>query len=187
MRKLILSFAALLFCGAVSAQKVALKNNLVYDAALTPNIALEIGLGKKTSLDLGAGYNPFDLGNDMRWKHWLAQPELRWWFCERFNGAFAGVHALGGEYSFARIDLPLGVFSDLKEYRYEGWYGGGGVSVGYQWIVGPRWGVEASVGAGYVRVVYDKYTCAECSTNVGKGSKNYFGPTRAALSLVFFL
>jgi hypothetical protein len=187
MRKLILLFVTLLFCGALCAQKVALKNNLLYDAALTPNLALELALGKKTTLDLGAGYNPFDFRNDRQWKHWLAQPELRWWFCERFNGAFLGVHALGGEYSFAKIDLPLSVFSDLKDYRYEGWYAGGGVSFGWQWILSRHMSLEATVGAGYVRVQYDKFTCAECSSRVGNGYEEYLGPTKAALSLVFFL
>jgi putative salt-induced outer membrane protein YdiY len=187
MRKLILLIVLVLFCGTLFAQKIALKNNLLYDATLTPNLAMEFALGAKTTLDLGAGYHPFDLGNDRQWKHWLAQPEFRWWFCERFNGAFVGAHALGGEYSFAKLDLPLGVFSDLRDYRYEGWYGGGGISVGYQWILGRRWSLEAAVGAGYVRVQYDKYTCAECAAKVGNGYKNYFGPTKAALSLVFFL
>jgi hypothetical protein len=187
MRKLILLVTAAMFCGPVCAQKVALKNNLLYDAAATPNLALELATGRRTTLDLGAGYNPFDLKNDMQWKHWLAQPEFRWWFCERFNGAFWGVHALGGEYSFAKIGLPLGVFDDLEHYRYEGWYAGGGITFGYQWILGKHFSVEAAVAAGYVRVQYDKYTCAECSTKVGNGYKNYFGPTKAALSLILFL
>jgi hypothetical protein len=186
MKKPALLFAAVLFCGTVCAQKVALKNNFLYDATATPNLALELGLGKKTSLELGAGYNPFDFTNDRQWKHWLAQPEFRLWFCERFNGAFVGVHALGGEYSFAKVDFPFNVFSDLKDYRYEGWYAGGGVSFGYQWILGRRWGLEATVGAGYVRVQYDKYTCAECASKVDSGYENYLGPTKAAISIVFF-
>ena len=34
------------------AQKVAVKTNLLYDATTTMNLGLEIGLGKKWSLDL---------------------------------------------------------------------------------------------------------------------------------------
>jgi hypothetical protein len=187
MRKLISLFAAVLFCGTAGAQKVAIKNNLLYDAAATPNLSIELAMGERTTLDLGAGYNPFEFRNDMQWKHWLAQPEFRWWFCERFNGAFVGVHALGGEYSFAKFDLPLGVFSDLPHYRYEGWYAGGGVTLGWQWILGKHFSLEAALGVGYVRVQYDKYNCAECESKVDDGFKNYFGPTKAALSLVFFL
>ncbi len=62
MKKLILFGAAISISVAISAQHVALKNNLLYDATTTPNLALEIGLGKKTTLDLYGGYNPFTLG-----------------------------------------------------------------------------------------------------------------------------
>ncbi len=187
MRKLILLFAAVLFSGTLCAQQVALKNNLVYDATLTPNLALELGTGMKTTLELGVGYNPFEFNDGKQWKHWLVQPEFRYWFCERFNGTFLGVHALGGEYSFAKTNWPFAVFDDLKDYRYEGWYAGGGVSVGYQWILSKRWSVEATVGLGYARVYYEKYRCEGCATLLEDGHKNYFGPTKAGVSFVFFL
>lgn len=166
---------------------VALKTNILYGATLTPNLALEIGLGKKTTIELGGGYNFYEPSSGKLWKHWLVQPEFRYWFCERFNGTFLGVHALGGEYSFAKIDFPLAVFDDLKENRYEGHYYGGGITLGYQWILGKRWNLEASVGAGYVRVHYDKYKCTNCGSSIDNGVKNYWGPTKAAISLLFFL
>lgn len=43
------------------AQKVAVKTNLLYDATTTMNLGLEIGLGKKWSLDLSGNYNPGSL------------------------------------------------------------------------------------------------------------------------------
>ncbi|NDV56949.1 DUF3575 domain-containing protein [Bacteroides sp. 519] len=170
-----------------SPSSVALKTNILYGATLTPNLALEIGLGKKTTLEFGGGYNFYEPSSGKHWKHWLVQPEFRYWFCERFNGTFLGIHALGGEYNFAKINLPLAVFDDLKDYRYEGHYYGGGISIGYQWILGKRWNFEASVGAGYVRVHYDKYRCTSCGSAIDTGTKNYWGPTKATISLLFFL
>lgn len=38
-------------------QKVALKNNLAYDALLTPNLSVEFSLGKKWTLDAQVGMN----------------------------------------------------------------------------------------------------------------------------------
>jgi len=167
--------------------RVALKMNLLYAATLTPNLALEIGLGKQTSLELGGGYNFFEPGNDKRWKHWLVHPEFRYWFCERFNGSFLGIHALGGEYNFAKIDLPLSPFKDLEDYRYEGYYYGAGIVFGHQWILNKRWNLEASVGLGYVRVHYDKYNCDTCGNSLQSGNKNYWGPTKIAVSFLYFL
>ena len=178
---------ALPFWGELSAQNVALKNNLLYDATLTPNLSLEIGLGKKSTLDLGAGYNPFEFSDGKQWKHWMVQPEYRYWFCEKFNGTFIGAHLMGGQYSFAKVDMPMAVFSDLKDYRYEGYYYGGGFVVGYQWILGKKWSLELALGAGYLRVQYDKYPCAQCGQKLDSGFKNYFGPTKAAVSILFFL
>lgn len=166
---------------------IALKTNLLYAATLTPNLAIEFGLGKKTSLEIGAGYNFYDPDSGKHWKHWLIQPEFRYWFCERFNGTFIGVHALGGEYNFAKIDLPLSVFDDLKDYRYEGYYYGGGLVVGHQWILSKRWNLETSIGLGYVRVHYEKYNCTGCGKSFDDGVKNYWGPTKASVSLLFFL
>lgn len=72
------------------AQKVAVKTNLLYDATTTMNLGLEIGLGKKWSLDLSGNYNPWKFDDETRLRHWGVQPELRYWLCEKFNGSFSG-------------------------------------------------------------------------------------------------
>ena len=38
--------------GSAQAQQVALKTNLLYDATTTPNIGVEMGIGKKQSVQL---------------------------------------------------------------------------------------------------------------------------------------
>ena len=44
------------------AQDIAIKTNLLYGGyTYTPNLSLEIGLGKRSTLDLGGGYNPWNL------------------------------------------------------------------------------------------------------------------------------
>jgi hypothetical protein len=185
----IILISSLLVCGAISgyAQRLGLKNNLLYDVALTPNLGMEFGLGRKTTLDISANYNPFRLSDHKQYKHWLVQPELRFWTCERFNGFFWGIHALGGEASVARIKLPFGIYKQLRDYRYEGWFYGGGAVIGYQWILGRRWNLEAALGVGYMRVHYDKYPCPGCGDKLSSGQKNYLGPTKAAISLIYLI
>ena len=87
----------------------------------------------------------------------------------------------------AGIHLPFKMFPSLKDHRYEGYFYGGGVSVGHQWVLSKRWNLEASVGVGYAHWVYDKYRCVNCSPKIKSGHKNYVGPTKAALSLVYFI
>ena len=86
----------LFFCTHSFAQKVAIKNNLAYDALKTPNLSLEFSMGRKWTLDTQVGMNFFFYTQDAtssRYKtkkasHWLVQPELRYWTCDVFNGWF---------------------------------------------------------------------------------------------------
>lgn len=50
-------FFFLLFSLQSFSQRVAIKNNLVYDALLTPNLSLEFSLGEKWTLDTQVGMN----------------------------------------------------------------------------------------------------------------------------------
>jgi hypothetical protein len=187
MRKITLLFVALGFSLTLSAQRVGIKNNILADATLSPNLAIEFSLGGRTTLELYGSYNPFEMKDDKKFKHWLAQPELRYWTCERFNGYFFGIHALAGEFNVANWSLPGGFLSFLEGKRFEGLLYGGGISFGHQWILGKRWNVEAVIGGGFARLEYDKFECAKCSPKIESLSYNYFGLTRTAVSIVYFL
>lgn len=172
-----------------NAQDVGIKTNILYDAALSPNLGVEIGLAPKWTLDISGNINAWDV-NGHKWKHWLAQPEARYWFCERFQGHFIGVHALGGQYNIGNIGHlkdVLGVpLSALADSRYQGWGVGGGVAYGYAWVLGKHWNIEAEIGVGYIYTKYDRYPCSKCGTKIEEGQhKNYFGPTKAAVNLVY--
>ena len=168
------------------AQKVAIKNNLLFDATATPNLALEFGLGKKTTLEVGAGLNWFEFSDNKKFKHLLVQPELRWWTCDVFNGHFFGLHAHGAQFNVGGWDIPVGRLDTFKDSRYQGYLYGGGLSYGYQWILSPRWNFEMSAGAGYARILYDEYPCVDCGTKLDEGTYNYWGVTKAAVSLIYF-
>lgn len=94
----------------VNAQDIAVKTNLLYGGMMqTPNIAMEWGISPKLTIDLWGAYNPFPLGkngkgsNNRKMKHWVVQPELRYWLCESFNGHFFGVHTFYGQYTLSWI------------------------------------------------------------------------------------
>ena len=171
----------------VSAQ-LALKTNLLYDATTTPNLGLELGIGKKHSMQLFYGLNPWEFDGDnggKYFKHWMLSPEFRYWFCHRFQGSFLGVHALGGEFNAANVELPFGLYKELRDHRFEGWYAGAGITYGYQWVLSRHWNFEAAVGVGAIYAEYKKFECGECGRQTGKDNTVYVGPTKAALSLVY--
>ena len=183
---LILLIFATLF-PAIKAHKAAVKTNLAYWATATPNLAFEFGLSKKSTLEIGGGLNVFEFPDNKIFKHWLVQPEYRWWFCEAFNGHFLGIHAHGAQFNIGGWDIPVGRLDAFKDARYQGYLYGGGISYGYQVILSPRWSFEFNIGAGYSRIHYDKYQCADCGTKQGEGDYNYWGITRGGLSFIYFL
>ena len=182
--------ASITMCGSLEchAQQVALKTNILYDATATPNIGMEIGVNKKHTFQVFYGLHPwkFGSGDSKKFlKHWVVNPEWRNWFCHRFNGSFLGIHAFGGEYNASRVKMPFGWWKELRDNRFEGWFAGGGVSYGYQWVMSKHWNFEASVGVGVAYIEYDKYGCGDCGKKLDDGHKIYVGPTKLALSLMY--
>lgn len=185
------TFKVLLVVGMVCAAgtsaraQIALKSNLLYDAATTPNLGVEVGLTKKTTAQVFYGLNPWKYSDTKQTRHWVLMPEYRWWTCSRFNGHFFGIHAMGGEFNLQGVKDPLKVFSDLKHNRYEGWYVGGGITYGYQWILSKHWNLEGSLGVGYDYIQYKKYECGVCGTFAKRDHTNYVGPTKLCLSIEY--
>lgn len=178
---LIIAILCLMVVSHAKAQgTVAVKSNLLYDvAALTPNLGIEVGLSSRWTLDVSGSYNPWTFSDNRKMKLWLLQPELRYWSCSAFSGHFLGVHAHVGEFNFG------GMFQ--SKHRYQGGLAGGGFSYGYHWILGKRWGLEATLGVGYAYMKYDKFLCEKCGDKVGAGSKHYIGPTKAGITLIYMI
>lgn len=126
----------LLGVGGMNAQKVALKTNLLYDALATANLGIETGLSPRWTLDISGNLNAWNLGKH-RMRHWLVQPEVRYWLCDRFQGHFFGLHAIVGQFNFGNLPKglhPLGLYG-LDTKRYQGWMEGAGIAYGYSWIL----------------------------------------------------
>lgn len=184
--------------GAGALDRLSIKTNLLYAATMTPNLAIEVGLSRKFTLEVAAGYNGWgnfwdfttsepDVIAQRQFDHILGKAEGRWWFRERFDGHFLGVHALWADYKINGMEVPL-LFE--KDYRYNGNAVGAGLSWGYAWRWSDRFGMEFNLGAGVVSMRYDKYLCTtDCSGNaeVHKYRKTYFGPTSAGVKLFFML
>lgn len=171
------------------AQDVALKTNLIYDALLSPTVGVEVGLAPQWTADLSGTINAWSV-NDHRWKQWNLQPEIRYWFCQRFAGHFVGAHVIGGQYNFGNLKNNikfLGTdFSKLTDQRYQGWMIGAGIAYGYSWILSRHWNLEAEIGIGWIYTRSDVYNCSNCGKKVRSNvPHNYVGPTKAALNIIY--
>ena len=156
---------ALLSCaGKAGAQTVAVKSDLLTGGMLaSPNLGVELKLSERFTLEAGFHYNPFPAGGDRRWKHWFVQPELRYWMCQPYGGHFFGANLMYGVYNVAKARLPFGLFKGI------------------------RWGLETSIGVGFLHTGYERYRCSHCGERTGSGNRNLVAPTKAAISIVYMI
>jgi outer membrane protein OmpA-like peptidoglycan-associated protein len=153
---------------------VALKNNLLYDAAATPNLQLEIRLAPKWTLELGAGFNPFPLKDTQfpKWRHVSASIAPRYWFCNAFHRDFISVNVAYAHYNVAGNAYPIGwMYPQVKDNRYQGDAVMAGASYGWHFAITPHFSIEleAGVDAGYSW--YDRFECKHCGDKTESGGR----------------
>lgn len=201
LKKLIFIAMLLLVGNVAGAQEIAIKTNLLHDAGLTPNLGIEFGIAPKWTIDVSVDVNQWPVkyhykyGEHQKryWKRWMVQPEARYWFCEKFQGNFIGVHLMGGQFNVGNIGfLPNFLnnrFKQLKDERWKGWGVGAGISYGHTWVLGTHWNLEAEVGVGWMYSRYDRFAL---NKDGSKGPKiqdnkvhNYVGPTKLALNIEY--
>ncbi len=184
-KEVILVLICLLLAVNKTSGQIAVKSNILGDAVVIPNIGVEVGISPKFTIDVPFYYNPWKYSDTKQYKLMLVQPEVRYWLCDKFNGHFFGINGMIGVYNVMGIKPPFALWKDMKDYRYKGEFYGGGISYGYQFVLGHHWNIEANIGVGYAYVKYKKYPCENCGEMIEKSHKNYFGPTKAAISLVY--
>ena len=147
---------------------------------------------------IDGGYNPWTLDQDKevnrKLKHFLVTPEVRYWFCETFNGHFLGLNANYSQFNISAIPVPNVFYTTnssgplvdgARASRYQGWATGAGLTYGYQWILGKHWNLEATLGLGYWYTVYEQYESRKCGLFQETVERHLFGPTRCGLSFIY--
>ena len=195
-----------LICIYCYSQNVGIKSNLLYDATSTINLGVEFALTDKWTIDVSGNLNPWAFPqqqvsssgkiveqHDAIIKHWMIQPEARYWLCEKFNGHYVGANGLGGKFNvggltFLPEDWGKG---GIQMKRLEGWTAGAGLSYGYHWILNNRFSLEFSLGGGYMYIKYEKYhnyaSSKPTEQDPLKYKMHYFGLTKAGISVVLML
>lgn len=171
---------------------IAIKNNLLYDAALLPNLSIEVPFGKgyKWSAAIEGNWSWWNTGASKYNYHriQMAGVEVRRWFRRNsvnpLNGWYAGVYGYGGDYD---IRLFASKKSDVGQQSRRSY--SAGLTFGYAIPIGWRFNLEFGVGLGYFGGEYKKYYVCDCEDGVfpvlGTYSRSYFGLTKASISLVW--
>jgi len=166
---------------------VAIKNNLLYDATLTPNLQLEFRLTQHWSLEFGVGFNPFPL-NDMKfpkWRHVMVSITPRYWICNVFHRDFVSFNAAYAHYNVGGFAYPVSwMYPQTKTHRYQGDAVMVGLSYGWHWAISPHFSIELEGGIDGGYTWYKKFKCEHCGDRVGEGGRWFLLP-KVGLNLSF--
>lgn len=163
-----------------------LSTNLLYDAALVPNIGAGIYLGRHISLFADWMYAWWSNSERHRyWRVYGGDIEARYQFghgCSDspFAGHYVGVYGSLVTYDF-QFGNRKGVIGDKFNYAV-------GFSYGYSLPVNRRLNINFSLGIGYMWGKYKKHhPVDECDVWISDHKRKWFGPTRLEIGLVWLL
>jgi len=168
-----------------NAQDFALHNNVAFDVMGDLSLGTEIALKPRTTVELYGALRPWQSSGDKRNEHWLVQGQYRFYTCQKYNGFYWGPYMHAGEFNMADASLPFGLLKGLKTSRYEGWLMGGGLGIGYEYILSKHWNVGAEIGAGYTYIHYKKFDCGVCGSLDKKSDYHYVGISKFGLNLIY--
>ncbi len=182
----ILLFVGLLYATIVHSQGFAIRNNLLYDATLTPNFGVETRLDSVWTMGLNAGFNlwDYDKAKNKKWRHILISPNFRHYNDTLFRKSFWGLHAVYSHYNVSNVKFPFGMYKDVRDKRLQGDLVAIGGSVGYNWWLTGRMHLEAEIGLALAYTWYKEYECATCGAYLGKSNKFFLLP-KLGLNLVW--
>lgn len=167
----------------LKAQQLAVKTNALYWLTSTPNLSVEATVGRHLSMQITTGYNAWKFSGKHSLKHLLLSPEARYWFSRPMERHYLGVYGQYGTFNLRNIPL---LAPDNRAYQGRAY--GAGLSYGYQWALGKRFGIEASVGVGYLYLTYSKFLYTDCcAERISDHRRTYIGPTRMALNLIYLI
>ena len=172
---------------------MAVKTNLLYDAALIPNIGVEFHLKNNWSLSAGWMYG------------WWKKDRIHWYW-RAYGGDIAVRKWLGKKAQEKPLQgHHLGIYGQVLTYDFEtggrGYMGGepggtlfdranfaGGVEYGYSLPIRRRLNLDFTLGIGYLGGKYYEYIpIDDCYVWQATKQRHYFGPTKLEVSLVWLL
>ena len=168
-----------------------LHTNMLYDLAAVPNIGAEFYLGKNWSIGANWMYAWWSKDSSHRyWRIYGGDLNVRKWF-----GSKANAKPLTGHH--------LGILAQAQTWDFEfgnkGWMGGkpgknifaranygASIEYGFSLPVAERLNIDFSIAAGYIGGKYVTYD-VQGPSYVWTATKqfNWFGPTKAEISLVW--
>ena len=178
-----------------SAQTLALRTNLLYDATLSPNLGVEVRLGESWTAGINAGFNAWDLDQqkNKKWRHLLVAPNIRRYFAQkddtlfrRYKGHYLEMDAIYSHFNVGNVKFPFGLYKSVRDRRLQGDLLALGGKYGYSWILARDWRIEAEAGVAVGYAWYKEYDCPHCGSYLGEGDRIFLLP-QLGINVVYII
>ena len=188
-RRLLILFLLIILVEDVSAQRVAFRNNLLYDATLTPNLSADIRVDSLWTVGATVGVNAWDINKDdnKKWRHLLVAPNFRRWLNgELFHKGYVEGDLIYSHFNVGNTRIPFSLYDAVKERRLQGDLFALGGKYGYSWIMARHWRVEAEAGVAIGYAWFKEYECAHCGAQLGEGDRIFLLP-QLGINVVYII
>lgn len=160
-----------------SKRYMALKTNIAYDAFALLNLSFETQIHSNLSVELPIVWSLWDMEQQHGVRGVVLQPELRWYPKLVGEGHYLGLHT---DVAWYNVKWEDNRYQDTGRPLL-----GAGLSYGYKLPLGEHWGMEFSLGAGYVNMQYDTFYNIDNGAKLDTRNRHYWGITRVGASLVY--
>lgn len=190
--KIAVGVVALVACMSVEevkAQTFAMKNNLLYDVTLTPNIGFDLKIDSLWTFGAVVGLNAWDIdkNTNKKWRHLLVEPNFRYWMNgETFHKSYIEGDLIYSHYNVGNTTMPFGLYSAVKDRRLQGDLFALGGKYGYSWILSRHWRIEAEAGIAVGYAWFKEYECPACGIQLGEGDRIFLLP-QLGINIVYII
>ena len=129
-----------------------IKMNGTYALFAIPSIGVEVGIAPKATFQLDATMSFWNSINDRPWVFNQIFPEIRYYFKDKNDGFYSGVHVGYGMFKLSKNSS----YAQKNQYQY-GYIWFTGATIGYQWKVKENWLLDLFLGGGWSKANYEGF------------------------------
>lgn len=167
--------------------RLFLTTNMLYDAALTPNIGVGMSVTDRITVIADWMYARWSNRDKRRyWRIYGGDIEARYRIGRQKPGYPLAGHHVGVYCSMACYDFQAG--RSHKGVLSDKWNYAAGMSYTYSMPIATRLNIDFSLGVGYLWGTYKKHAAIDdCDVWLSTHKMGWLGPTRAGVSLVWLI
>lgn len=157
----------------------AVRNNLAYDAFLTPNLGAELRVDSLWTLGIHAGFISWDYDSqkNKKWRHLLVAPNFRRYLGDSlFHKGYIEGDLIYSHFNVGNVKFPFGLYESVRDRRLQGDLVAIGGKYGYSWTLARHWRFEAEAGIAVGYAWFKEYDCPTCGTYYGRNNRPFLLP-----------